>query len=258
MARAAKKRPRVSVKEMKFRNDPMIRLYDKTQDWLQERGRPLVIGIAILAGLFLVYMAGDYFFEYRASKAAAAFADAYEKYSAQVITTQTTTQTGKYYTDEKQKWQESAEAFERLAKDYPGYYGGIGRYYAGVSYLHFDESKGTQVLQDAIANGNGEIKDEAGLALAEYYAASGNMEKATPAYEALLNSSFIPHQVIQFGLGKLYENAGETEKAVQAYFEAAKLDRESGQTSDAEKRLSALAPDRVKDLPPSAPSLPTP
>ena len=51
MAKMSKRKARVRVKDMKFRNDPMIRLYDKTQDWLQERGRPLVIGIGILAGL---------------------------------------------------------------------------------------------------------------------------------------------------------------------------------------------------------------
>jgi hypothetical protein len=102
---------------MKFRNDPMIRLYDKTQDWLQERGRPLVIGVGVLAGLVVIYMAGDYFLEYRASKAGVEFAKAYEKYSAQVVDTQTTTQVGRYYTDENQKWQESGEAFERLAQD---------------------------------------------------------------------------------------------------------------------------------------------
>jgi predicted negative regulator of RcsB-dependent stress response len=259
LAKMSKRKARIRVKDMKFRNDPMIRLYDKTQDWLQERGRPLVIAVGVLAGLFVLYMAGDYFFEYRASKAGEEFAKAYEKYSAQVVDTQTTTQVGRYYTDEKQKWQESAEAFEHLAHDNPGYYGGIGRYYAGISYLHFDTDKGLQLLQEAIQKGDPQIGDQARLALAEHFAATGDdVEKAASHYESLLNSSFVPHQVVRLGLGKLYEASGDTEKAVEAYFEAAKIDRETGQSSDAEKRLSALAPDRVKDLPASTPSLPTP
>jgi tetratricopeptide (TPR) repeat protein len=257
LAKISKKK-RVTVKEMKFRHDPMIRLYEKTQDWLQQRGRPLIIGIAALAGLFVVYMAGDFFFEYRASKAAAAFADAYEKFSAQVIDTQTTNQVGKYYTDETQKWQESAEAFERLANEYPGYYGAMGRYYAGIASLHIDPPKGVQLLQEAIDKGDPEVADQSRLALAEHYAVTGDTEKAASLYEGLLNSSFIPRQVVHFGLGKLYEGSGDAEKAIEAYFEAAKADRETGQSSDAEKRLSTLAPDRVKDLPASGPSLPTP
>ena len=258
MAKMSKRKARVRVKDMKFRNDPMIRLYDKTQDWLQERGRPLVIGIGVLAGLFVLYMAGDYFLEYRASKAGEQFANAYEKYSAQVVDAQTTTQVGKYYTDETQKWQESGEAFERLAQDHSGFYGGIGRYYAGISYLHIDKDKGQQLLQEAIQKGDPQIADLARLALAEHFAKMADVEKAASHYESLLNSSFVPHQVVRLGLGKLYEASGDTEKAVEAYFEAAKLDRETGQSSDAEKRLSALAPDRVKDLPVSTPSLPTP
>jgi len=258
LAKMSKRKARVRVKDMKFRNDPMIRLYDKTQDWLQERGRPLVIGIGVLAGLFVLYMAGDYFFEYRASKAGVEFAKAYEKYNAQVVDAQTTTQVGKYYTDEKQKWQESAEAFERLAQDQSGYYGGIGRYYAGISYLHIDKDKGLELLQAAIQKGDPQIADLSRLALAEHFAAAGDVEKAESHYNSLLNSSFVPHQVVQLGLGKLYEASGSTEKAVGAYFEAARMDRESGQSSDAEKRLSTLAPDRVKDLPVSTPTLPTP
>ena len=236
----------------------MIRLYDRTQDWLQERGRPLVIAVGVMAGLFVLYLAGDYFFEYRASKAGEAFAEAYEKYSAQVVDAQTTTQVGRYYTDEKQKWQESAEAFERVARDYPGYYGGIGRYYAGISYLHVDADKGLQLLQEAIQKGDPQIADQTRLALAERFAAIGNVEQASTYYEGLVNSPFVPHQVVRLGLGRLYEASGDTEKAVAAYFEAAKLDRETGQSSDAEKRLSTLAPDRVKDLPAPTPTLPTP
>jgi len=94
--------------------------------------------------------------------------------------------------------------------------------------------------------------------MAEHFAAAGDVEKAESHYNSLLNSSFVPHQVVQLGLGKLYEASGSTEKAVGAYFEAARMDRESGQSSDAEKRLSTLAPDRVKDLPVSTPTLPTP
>jgi predicted negative regulator of RcsB-dependent stress response len=258
LAKTARKKSRVTVKDMKFKNDPMIRLYEKTQDWLQERGRPLVIAVAVVAAAALLYLAGQYFLSYRASKAGVAFAEAFEKYNAQVIDSATTNQVGKFYTDERQKWQESAEAFDRLTNEYSSYYGGIGRYYAGISYLHFDPERGVQVLHEAINTNDPEVADQARLALAQYYGTKGESDKALPLYERLENSIVIPKQVVYFGLGQLYESTGDLQKAKDSYFEASKIDRETGQSSDAEKRLSALAPERIKDLPAPSSVLATP
>ena len=84
MAKTSRKKGRVSVKEMKYRNDPMIRFYEKTQDWLQDKGRPLLIAIGVIVGLVLVYTAGSYFFQYRKARAERAFAQAFEKYNTPV------------------------------------------------------------------------------------------------------------------------------------------------------------------------------
>jgi tetratricopeptide (TPR) repeat protein len=162
------------------------------------------------------------------------------------------------YTDEKIKWQECAEAFERLANEEPGYYDAVARYFAGICYTRFDPDKGARLLQEAIDRGDQQTADQARLALAQHHAASDQLEKAIALYEALTNSPWFPKQTARFGLGKLYESSGDVAKAVEAYFEAAKEDRTAGTTSDAEKRLSALAPERVKELPPPASTLPTP
>src|SRR5215216_1321577 len=239
---------------MKYRNDPMIRFYEKSQDWLQERGRPIVLAIGVIAGLVVLYTAGKYFFEYRKSRAEAAYAQAVEKFNAPVqesTLVTTTPSIAKTYTDEITKWQESAEAFERLANDYSGYYGAIGRYYAGVSYLHLDggKEKGVDLLQQAIGKDEQPTSDLARLALAEYYLASGDSENAISNYEKLLNTAANIRPAVYLGLGHAYEKAGNREKAVEAYFEAAKPDRSAAAGAEAEKRLAALAPDRLKDLP---------
>ena len=249
-----KKKGRIAVKDMKFRNDPMIRFYEATQEWLQERGRPVIIVVGIIVGLVVLYMAGSTFLSWRSNRAAAAFAAAFEKYSAPVldsssVTTTPINTTGKTYTDERTKWQETAEAFERLASDYSGYYGEIGRYYAGVAYLNFDREKGARLLQEVAAKDDDKTSDLARLALAEDYAANAETDKAIEIYEKLLGSSFIPKQAVQLELGRAYEKAGQTEKAVEAYFEAAKAERATTTGSEAERRLSSLAPDRVKELP---------
>ena len=43
MAKTSRKRNRIAVKDLKYGHDPMIRFYERTQDWLQDKGRPVVI-----------------------------------------------------------------------------------------------------------------------------------------------------------------------------------------------------------------------
>jgi tetratricopeptide (TPR) repeat protein len=246
------RRKKVSVKEMKFSHDPMVQLYDRTQEWLQEKGRPFVIGIGVIAGLILIYVAGSYFFQYRKASAETAFGAAIEKFNAPVqdAGTPATTPTPVSYNDEATKWRESADAFEKLASDYSGYYGNIGRYYAGVCYLHFDRDKGLAILEQVAGKNDQPTSDLARLALAENYAANGENEKAISLYQQLLSSSSNLKPALEVALGRAYERAGDTEKAVEAYLEAARPDRSSEAGAEAEKRLKALAPDRLKDLPP--------
>jgi len=230
----------------------MIRLYDRTQDWLQERGRPIVIAITALVGAVVLYTIFDLYTDYRASKAAAAFAEAYDKYKAPVIdptAAATAPVTGRTYADEKVKWQETAEAFERLSNDYSGHYGTKGRYYAAAAYLHLDRDKGISMLEALTGESDRSTADLARLALAEARASSGEYDAAIADYEKLLSSPFVPKQGIQLALGHAYEKTNQTEKAVESYFEVAKLDRSTPSGAEAERRLSALAPDKIKDLP---------
>jgi tetratricopeptide (TPR) repeat protein len=245
------RKKRIAAKDLKFKNDPIVRFYDHLQEWLQDKTRPVMIGLGVVVGLVVVYFLGSWFFSYREAKAAVAFAQAYDKYKAPVLESGSTTtpQTGTYYTDENLKWQETAQAFEQLANEYSGYYGAMGNYYAGVAYLRFDRDKGLQLLQKAVDKNEQPTSELAQLAIAENYFATGDAQGAIPIYEKLLKSTYLPNQAVQTSLGRAYEKAGDTEKAVAAYFEAAKQARATSANSDAEKRLSALAPDKVKELP---------
>jgi len=256
LAKTGRKKGRVSVKDMKFKNDPMIRFYEKTQDWLQEKGRPFVIALGVLAAVVVLYIVGSYFFDYRKANAETAFGQAVEKFNATVqdpasTAPATNPNPGKTYSDEETKWREAAEAFERLASDYSSYYGVIGRYYAGAAYLHLDRDKGITILQQVADKNDQPTSDLARLALAEAYAASGETEKAVALYQQLLSSASSMKTAVQLALGKAYEKAGDTQNAVEAYMEAAKSDRSSPAGAEAEKRISALAPDRVKEIPPA-------
>ncbi|MFL6214525.1 MAG: tetratricopeptide repeat protein [Blastocatellia bacterium] len=257
MANTRSRRNRVAVKDLKSGHDPMIRFYERTQDWLQDKGRPVVIALGVIVGGVALYFIGSYFLHFRQARAENAFAAAFEKYNAQVqdtspVTTSLPT-TAKTYNDETTKWQETAAAFEQLASDYSGYYSGIGRYYAGVAYLHLPDGrdKGVSLLKQVADQNDERASDLARMGLAEYNAAQGNTDEAISDYEKLLNSTQVLKPSVQLALGRLYEKKGDKEKAADHYFEAAKADRTTGAGSDAEKRLSAIAPQRVKDLPPA-------
>ena len=260
MAKTGRKKGRVSVKDMKFKNDPMVRFYERTQNWLQEKGRPFVVGLAVLGAAILLYIAGSYFFDYRKASAETAFGEAVEKFNATVqdpaaaAAPATNPNPGKTYPDEQTKWQETAEAFEKLASEHSGYYGVIGRYYAGVAYLHLDRDKGIGILVQVADKNDRPTSDLARLALAEAYSAGGETDKAILTYQQLLGAASNMKTVVQLGLGKAYEKAGDTQNAVEAYLEAAKLDRTSPAGAEAEKRIAALAPDRVKDIPAATPA----
>jgi tetratricopeptide (TPR) repeat protein len=228
----------------------MIRLYERTQDWLQDKARPVLIAVGAVIAAIALYLLGSWFFSGREAKAQAAFSQAFDKYKAPVIDPSgVTSQTGTYYTDENQKWQETAQAFEQLANDYSGYYGATANYYAGVAYLRFNRDKGLELLKKAADKNEQPTADLAQMAIAESYVVAGDAAGAVPIYEKLLKSTNVPAQSVQTELGRAYEKTGDTEKAVAAYFEAAKISRTTTTGSEAEKRLSALAPDKVKDLP---------
>lgn len=250
MAKVTRKRGKIAVKDMKFKNDPMVRLYDHTQEWLQERGRPVAIGVAAVAGAVVLYAIVVFFLDHRRDVAQTAYGKALEKYSAPVQDTPPP-QNAKYYTDETTKWQETAEAFEQLANSYSSQYGAIGRYYGGVAYLHLDRNKGLQMLQQAAAKNEQPTSDLARMALAQDALINGDAEGAIVLYQKLIDSSSSLKPTAQLGLGHAYEKQGDLKKAADAYFEAASFDRASSATdSDAQKRLSAIAPERIKDLPP--------
>jgi hypothetical protein len=241
---------------MKFRNDPIVRLYDKTQDWLQERGQPVVRVLGIVAVLVVVVVAVYYFFSYRQSRAADDYAEAWRKYNAQVVDTPVATGSLQY-TDEKVKWQEAAQAFESVAQKQSGYYGSMARYLAGTAYLRFDREKGQRLLQESAAENEQPAADLARLALAENHLSNGETEQAIPILEALSSSQTVPKQVVQLQLGLAYQKSGDAQKAADMFFQVASVNRSTSAGSEAEKRLSAVAPDRIKDLPPpNTPDLP--
>lgn len=251
---------------MRHKNDPMVRFYDRTQEWLQDKGRPVVIALGVIMGAIVLYAAWHYFTEYRQSKAKAAFAEAFDKYNATVqdatapltsATPASAISAGRTYPDEQTKWTETAAAFEQLANDYSSYYGTIGLYYAGSSYLRIDAERGIGLLRKAADENDEPTSSLARLAMAEHFLSTGDTEQAISLYQQLASADINLKPAVQYGLGRAHEKAGNTEMAVEAYMEALRAERSSEAGRQAERRVSVLAPDRLKELPPAeAPFVP--
>ena len=87
------------------------------------------------------------------------------------------------------------------------------------------------------------------LALAENCSSNSEYDKAISLYQQLLGQAESLRPAIQLGLGRAYEKSGDPQKAAEAYFEAAKLDRSSPVGAEAELCLKRVDPSRIKDLP---------
>ena len=105
------------------------------------------------------------------------------------------------------------------------------------------------LLKKAVDKNEQPTSDLAQLALAEGNLTAGDAQAAIQIFEKLLKSKYVPAVVVQTNLGEAYEKAGDKQKAIDAYFEAAKASRATTTSWDAEKRLAVLAPEKVKDLP---------
>jgi tetratricopeptide (TPR) repeat protein len=219
----------------------------------------VITGIAV--GLVAVVGLGYYFVDYRGDKRLAAYAAAFDKYTATVGTQPAATPgmptpNKVTYPDDQTKYKESAAAFEQLANDYSTYRD-IGHYYAGLSYLHTEPDKGVQMLQ-ALADGSSELKHEARLALAEQFNATGAFDKAEAAYQTLADDpGNLPRFYILNQLAGVKERLGKPAEAAPLYKLVVDADRSSSYGSDAEKGLQRVDPSAAAALPPKSSSNPS-
>jgi hypothetical protein len=227
------------------------------EEWIEVNKRPILTISAIAMGLVIVFGTFYYFFQYRTSKALNAYAAAFEKLTATVpgkdaepaapVDPKQVT-----YPDETTKYNDAGAAFEQLANDH-SVYRDVGRYYAGICFLHTDADKGTKLLEE-IAAGSSEVRNNARLALAEQYAKQGAFDKAETAYEQLASEPMgMPVQYLKTRLGWVEERLNKPQEAAKSYREAVDIDRNSAVGMEAEKGLQRVDPKQAASLPPKAP-----
>ena len=245
----------VHVRRKKKDTDPLRSAWHILEDWLEVNKDRIITISGIAVGLVAIVALAYYFFDYREEKRLAAYSAAFDKFTASVGAAPTPpgmpTANKVTYPDEQTKFAESAAAFEQLANDY-GTYHDIGRFYAGLSYLHTDAAKGEQLLEE-IANGSSEARYEARLALAEHYASAGANDKAEQLYQKLADDpGKLPRFYILNQLGQVKERLGKPAEAAPLYKTVLDADRTGTFGPDAEKGLQRVDPAAAAALPPKA------
>ena len=245
----------VHVRRKKKDTDPLRSAWHILEDWVElNKDRILTIsGIAV--GLVAIVALAYYFFDYREQKRLAAYSAAFDKFTATVGAAPATPGLAApnkvTFPDDQTKYAESAAAFDKLASDY-GTYRDLGHFYAGLSYLHTDAARGEQMLQE-LADGSGDTRYEARIALAEHYAATGANDKAEQLYQQLSDDpGKLPRFYILNQLGAVKERLGKPAEAAPLYKTVLDADRTGIFGPDAEKGLQRVDPAAAAALPPKA------
>jgi tetratricopeptide (TPR) repeat protein len=246
----------VHVRRKKKDTDPLRSAWHILEDWMEVNRRRILTIAGVAVGLAAAFGLAYYFLDYREERRLEAFSAAFDKFTATVGAQPAPTpglpSKKVNFPDEQTKYAESAAAFERLADDYSSYRD-IGRYYAGVSYLHTAEAdKGVRLLEE-IAGGGSESRYEARLALAEHFEKVGAFDRAEEYYQKLADDpGKLPRFYVLNQLASVKERLGKPAEAAPLYKLVVDADRNGAFGAEAEKGLQRVDPAAAAALPPKA------
>jgi predicted negative regulator of RcsB-dependent stress response len=226
------------------------------------KGKNLLYGLAALA--VLAVLIGIFFTWNRRSNQTAqtALGKAIETSQAQVSESPAPAgSTLKTFKTEKERAQASIDEFQAVADKFPGDVAEKARYFIAVNRLSLDRASGIAELE-TLAKGNDEVGKLSKFALAQTRADDGKADEAITLYKELgaMSDSIIAKDTINFQLAKLYEKQGKKDEAVNLYYDIAKAAAEAKDADgkpitptatarEAREKLTALDPDRAKEIP---------
>ena len=219
--------------------------------------------LAVIAGIFYTYN--------RRTNAAAqvALGKAIETSQAQVtdspIPAGSTTE--KTFKTEKERAEASIAEFQTVADKFGGSAGDKAKYFIAVNRLSVDRAQAVTDLE-SLAKSSDEVGKLSKFALAQTRVTDGKLDDAAALYQELaaLDNPIIAKDTLNYNLAAIYEKQGKKDEAVNLYFNIAKAAAEAKdadgkavpqtQTAkDAKEKLTALNPDKAKEIPTPAPDL---
>ena len=229
------------------------------------KGKNLLYGLAALA--VLAVLIGIFFTWNRRSNQTAqtALGKAIETSQAQVTESPAPPPAGgtapKTFKTEKERAQASISEFEAVAGKFGGDVAEKARYFIAVNRLSLDRPAGIAELE-TLAKGNDEVGKLSKFALAQTRAADGKTDEAVTLYKELaaMSDPIIAKDTLNFQLAKLYEKQGKKDEAVNLYYDIAKTAAEAKDADgkavsptttarEAKEKLTALAPEKAKEIP---------
>lgn len=232
--------------------------YVATSAWVKGRSRPILKWLTVGAVVIALALATWWFLSRRAKNAGESLARAMAYHEALVANPipPNLPPGSQAFTTEDEKHRKTYEAFQQAANEYPSYNGDLARYLGATHQLHFEADKAEATLKELSQKDSG-AGAQARLALAARYEATGRNEEAVAEYQKLkANPGPLPPALIDLSLARVYEALGKTTEAADLYFAIAsnKDLRSTGLGTTAVTRLTALAPEKVEQLPPPEPA----
>ena len=217
-------------------------------------GLAALVVLAVLIGIFVTW-------NRRSNQTAqAALGKAIETSQAQVTESPAAGSTAKTFKTEKERAQAAITEFEAVTK-YGGDIAEKARYFIAVNRLSLDRSAGIAELE-GLAKGTDEVGKLSKFALAQTRADDGKTDDAINLYKELvaMNDPIIAKDTLNFQLAQLYEKQGKKDEAVNLYYDIAKAAAEAKDADgkaisptttarEAREKLTALAPEKAKEIP---------
>jgi tetratricopeptide (TPR) repeat protein len=238
---------RITAQQLK--RDPLMEQYLATSEWVKQRLRPITTGLIVVVVVVAAIIIFQLISSSRKRAAQEALAVAFRHEQAVVANPLPPTSQGLAFTTEEEKHKRTYEAFDKVAREYPSFYGELARYYAATHQLYFDPTKAEATLQE-LAQKESSVGAQARLALAQRYETTGRFEQALAEYQKLKAKPLdIPLLQIDFNMARTYEAMGKTREASDLYFSVAQQAIGQSLGTSAATRLTLLDPVRAEQLP---------
>ena len=245
----------------KFQTNVNRKIEDVSRNF-EGKGKNVLYGIAAIA--VLAALIGIFALWNRRSDATAqtALGKAIETSQAQVTDQPAPPpSTAKTFKTEKERAEASIAEFQAVADKFGGNVGDKAKYFIAVNRLSVDRAAGIAEL-DALSKSNNEVGKLSKFALAQAKAGDGKFDESVALYQELsaMSDPIVAKETINYNLAQMFEKQGKKQEAADLYFSIAKAAAEAKDLDGkavplnltargAKEKLTALNPEKAKELP---------
>lgn len=233
------------------------------------KGRTILYGIAAITVIVLLVLIVSTWSRRSSGAAQTALGKAIETSKARVSDQPAPAGSSeKIFKTEKERAEAAIVEFEAVVNKFGGSVGEKAKYFIAVNRLMSDRAAGISELEGIAKNGN-DIGKLAKFALAQIRFDDGKYDEAVTLYQELaaLPDAVVAKDTINFQLAKTYEKQAKTKEAADLYYTIAKAAADAKDSDgkpvpmsetarEAKEKLTALDPERAKEIVETKPESP--